>query len=123
MTSIARAHTLSALLWMLTGMLFGLWMGAVEKLQFRPLHIGMMLGGFLTLAAVGAVFRLWPEMERYRFARLHFWTLQIGILGLNIGTLVQNLTGNIALQAVFSLPTLLGTALLLHGFWVTADRS
>lgn len=122
MMSIARAHTLVALGWALAGMLFGLWMGATEKLQFRPFHIGMMLGGFLTLAAVGAIFRLWPEMERYRFARLHFWTLQIGFLGLNIGTLVQNLGGGIVLQALFSLPTIVGTALLLHGFWVTSER-
>lgn len=122
MNSIARAHTLAALFWMLTGMLFGLWMGAAEKLQFRPFHIGMMLGGFLMLAAIGAIFRLWPEMERWRFARLHFWTMEIGVLGLNLGTLVQNLTGDITLQAVFSFPTIVGAALLFHGFWTTAER-
>ncbi len=123
MMSIARVHTLAALGWMVFGMLFGLWMGAAETPQFRPFHIGMMLGGFLMLAAVGAIFRLWPEMEHWRYARLHLWTMEIGVLGLNLGTLVQNLTGNIALQALFSLPTILGAALLLHGFWVTAERT
>jgi len=121
MTTIARAHVLAALIWMIVGMVFGFWMGATNALQYRPFHIGMMLGGFLTLAMVGAIFRLWPEMESYRFAKLHFWTLELGVLGLNLGTLVQILTGNIAVLVVCSLLTMFGTALLIHGF-VTATK-
>ena len=122
MKNLGRNYILIALLWLLAGMVLGLWMGATNALQYRPLHITMMMPGFVLLAIYGAIYRLWPELEGARFAPLQFWLSTVGALLMNIGTLIQVLGGSILIDGTGSVLVFCGAGLLMLLFTTGSER-
>ncbi len=86
MINIDRAFTGSALLWLILGTVFGFWMGATGSLQYLGVHVTMLVPGFLTLAAYGAIYRLWPELKHHPLSAAQFWTASAGLLFMVIGS-------------------------------------
>jgi hypothetical protein len=120
MRNLSRAYMLAALSWLLAGMALGLWMGATDALQYRPLHLAMMMLGFVLLGMYGAIYRLWPRLQMARFAILQFWLSAVGVLLMNIGTLIQVFGGSIAVDAVGSVLVFGGAIVLFYLFLTNA---
>jgi hypothetical protein len=120
MRNLGRTYMLTALFWLLAGMALGLWMGATNALQYRPLHITMMMLGFVLLAIYGAIFRLWPQLEMARFATLQFWLSSMGAFLMTIGTLNQVLGGSIVIDGIGSALAFGGAIVLVFLFLTNA---
>ena len=111
------AHLLVAIAWLIVGCLFGFWMGATGGNQYIPVHSAMLLPGFVTLAIVGLVYRLWPTMNDSSLAAAQFWILSIASLGLVLGLLQIMLTGSIIVAAIASLAYVVAVVLFAIIFW------
>ena len=118
MRNIGRAYMFIALSWLIAGMALGLWMGATNALQYLPLHLTMMMLGFVLLAIYGAIYRLWPQLEMARFATLQFWLSTTGALLMNIGTLIQVLGGSIVIDGIGAV-LVFGGAIVLFFLFLT----
>ncbi len=116
MTDLARSYMLIALAWLLLGMVEGFWMGASNALEYRSVHISMVLQGFVNLAVYGAVYRLWPQLQAGRWARLQFWSTNIGTVLIVLGTLQQALTGSVVVVATGSALAIIGACTLVYPF-------
>jgi len=123
MRNLSRTYMLVALLWLLAGMAVGLWMGATDALQYRPLHVTMMMLGFVLLAVYGAIYRLWAELEGSRLAALQFWLSMVGVLLMNIGTLIQVRGGGIVVDGTGAVLVFCGAVLLVFLFVTTAIKA
>jgi len=51
-----------AVVYVLIGMLLGLYMGATEQMQYIPVHAHLNLLGWVTLALAGIVYQIFPRM-------------------------------------------------------------
>jgi len=122
MANIDRNHMLLAFVWLIIGTLFGFWMGASNELQFRAVHVTMLLPGFVTLALYGAVFRLWPDLKASAAAPAQFWIAQIGQVLLVIGGWHFVVTGAIWLIASASAVMIAGALIMTWMFW-SGNRS
>lgn len=130
MRNLARAYMLTALLWLVAGMGLGLWMGAneaglteVHSLLYRPVHITMIMLGFLLLAVYGVIYRLWPQLEKAPYAALQFWLSTIGGLLMVIGTYIQVLGGSIVIDGIGSVLVFCGAVLLAFLFMTTPEST
>jgi cbb3-type cytochrome oxidase subunit 1 len=108
MSNVGRNYILIALVWLLVGMSVGLWVGATNALEYRSLHITIMMLGFVLLGIYGAIYRLWPQLQTARLAPLQFWLSTVGVLLMNIGTLIQAQGGSILVDGT-------GAALVFSG--------
>ena len=122
MRNLGRAYMLTALFWLLAGMALGLWMGATNAMQYRPLHITMMMLGFALLAIYGAIFRLWPQLEMARLATPQFWLSTVGVLLMNVGTLIQVLGGSIMIDGTGAALVFGGAIVLVFLFLTNAFK-
>jgi cbb3-type cytochrome oxidase subunit 1 len=107
---------LLSLLWLVAGMIEGFWMGASGALQYRDLHVAMLLPGFVTLAIYGVLYRLWPQLHSSPLARLQFWLAVIGSALIVAGSLQLALTGSVIIVAIGSVIAVGGAALLTYLF-------
>jgi hypothetical protein len=128
MRNLARAYMRVALFWLVAGLGLGLWMGAneagmtdVNSLRYRPVHITMIMLGFLLLAVYGVIYRLWPQLEMARYATLQFWLSTIGGLLMVIGTYIQVLGGSIVIDGIGSVSVFCGAVLLAFLFLTTPE--
>lgn len=120
--SLARSFLAIALTWLLLGMVQGTWMGATNALQYRDVHVAMLMPGFVVLSVYGFIYRLWPSMEAAPFARLQFWLAVVASATMVAGAAVMVLTGSVVLIAVGSVLSIIGAALLVFIFFRNSDR-
>lgn len=117
MKNIDRNYVLAALAWLIIGTVFGFWMGAANATNYIPLHVAMLLPGFVTLAIYGAIYRLWPELKSSGLAAAQFWIAVVGQLFLVIGAWHNLATGGIAIVAPASAAVIVGALLMGWQFW------
>jgi hypothetical protein len=119
MAHIDRAFVGMALLWLMVGMVLGLWIGITQSNEFVPVHITMLLPGFVVLAVYGVLYRLWPEMKNSGFAKAQFWLASLGALGQVAGAYQFMRSGgeDMMLIAGASLMAILGGLLMTWLFW------
>jgi hypothetical protein len=117
MPHIDRTYVLIALVLLVIGELLGLYMGIVNEMRYRPVHVAMMLPGFVTLAIYGFVYRLWPELKSGPLVAVQFWISIVGAFALVVGAYHFSFAGEIWIAAPASLVTILGATLLLWLFW------
>jgi hypothetical protein len=107
---------------LVAGMILGVWIGASNEMQYLTIHTTVMLPGFIVLAIYGGVYRLWPELESVRFARIQA-LLAVGSALLMIGgSVMQVLSGSVALIAAGSLGAIAAAMLLFVMVLLRADR-
>ena len=82
--SISRGFLLIGTLYLLIGILFGMYMGGSGNHAFAPLHAHMNLLGFTLMTLFGIVYRVFPEMAGGLLAKFHFWAHQVGVLVLMV---------------------------------------
>ncbi|MDE2235707.1 MAG: cytochrome-c oxidase [Gammaproteobacteria bacterium] len=68
-----------AVVYVLIGMLVGLYMGATEQMQYIPVHAHLNLLGWVTLALAGLVYQIFPRMAASPLQRWHFWLHNLGL--------------------------------------------
>ena len=117
MAQIDRSYVGLALALLIVGEALGFYMGMMNDMKWRSVHIGIVLIGFVTLAMYGMLFRLWPDMKKGTLAKAQFWVTAIGVLGLVVGGIMQTLNGSIALLAASSAVMIVGTLMLAWLFW------
>ena len=70
---------LSAVFYVICGMLFGIWMSATHDHSLAPVHGHLNLIGWVTMAIFGLYYHLVPAAGESRLARLHFVVATIGL--------------------------------------------
>jgi cbb3-type cytochrome oxidase subunit 1 len=67
-----------AVIYLVVGVSFGIWMGITQKFQFAPVHAHINLLGWGSLGIMGAIYYLFPNAAKTRLASWHFWLYNIG---------------------------------------------
>jgi cbb3-type cytochrome oxidase subunit 1 len=82
--NVSRGFLLVGSLYLLVGILFGMYMGGSGDHSMAPLHAHINLLGFVLMMLFGLIYRQFPGMAKPLLARLHFWLHQAGTLTLLI---------------------------------------
>jgi hypothetical protein len=114
---IDRAYLIVALVLAFIGMLLGLYMGMAADQQLLPVHVALLLSGFVTLAIYGFVFRLWPAMKTAPLAQAQFGAATVGSLLLIVGAYFYATRGAVALAAAGSIVFIVASAIIIWQFW------
>ena len=107
-------------LWLLVGLVMGIWMGESQNLNYFPVHAHINLVGWVTMALYGLTYRAWPAAKVGSLPVWHFWCTALGAVMLPLGILGQiTEAGWGTVVVVGSLLTLL--ALLMY-LWVVFTK-
>ncbi len=119
MAHIDRAFVGMALVWLMLGMVLGLWIGWTHSTEYLSVHTTMLLPGFVMLAVYGVLYRLWPEMKNSGLAKAQFWLASLGALGQVVGAyqFVRSGGDDMMLIAGSSVMAILGGVLMTWLFW------
>src|SRR5262245_21005680 len=125
MHHIDRGFVGVALVWLMLGMVLGLYMSVTQSNQFVPVHITMLLPGFVVLAVYGALYRLWPVMKESPLAKTHFWVSVVAVLGQVFGAyrFVQSGGTETMVIAAASVLAILGGLTMFWLFWMKSEKS
>ncbi len=87
--ALADRFFIVAILFALTGMTVGIWMGinGPEVFNFAPVHAHINLVGWATLFLCGLWYRGAPAAAGTTLAHIHFWCALVGAILLVIGIL------------------------------------
>ena len=119
MAHIDRAFVGMALVWLMLGMVLGLWIGWTHSTEYLAVHTTMLLPGFVMLAVYGVLYRLWPEMKNSGLAKAQFWLASLGAFGQVVGAYQFMRSGgdDMMLIAGSSVMAILGGVLMTWLFW------
>jgi hypothetical protein len=110
------------LLFLIFGMVFGMWMGAREDFQLADAHAHFNLLGFVVPAIYGLVHRAYPSLARSRLAWPQCIAHFVGVIIFVPGIVVSILESNQLLVIAGS--TILTLATVTFGFiFVAADKA
>lgn len=77
---VSRGFMVIGSLYILVGMLIGMYMGGSNDHTLLPVHAHINLLGFTLMMVFGLVYRQFPDMAASALARVHFWLYQVGTL-------------------------------------------
>ena len=75
----------TAVVYVLAGMVLGIFMALSDDHSQMPTHAHMNLLGWASMALYAVVYRVWPEAGRSPLAPWHFWLANLGTLMVVIG--------------------------------------
>jgi hypothetical protein len=113
---IDETYLILSLLWLIAGMVFGIWLGASGHFGFAESHAHMALVGFVVSAIFGMMYRFYPIMKQSRLAIWQLWIYQIGAVMLVAGKIIVDAGGSPALVIAGSFVILAGVVLMLYIF-------
>ncbi|OYX43805.1 MAG: hypothetical protein B7Z02_07545 [Rhodobacterales bacterium 32-67-9] len=122
---ISRNFLVIGSVYLLFGILMGMYMGGSGDLTFAPVHAHINLLGFTLMTLFGLVYRALPTMADSSLARVHFWLHQIGALVL-LAMLMLLFSGQIVEAAmapvapIAELAVLLGVGAFAVNLWRNA---
>jgi hypothetical protein len=125
MAHIDRSFVGVGLIWLVLGMMLGLFMGVTANNQLLTVHITMVLSGFVVLALYGIIYRLWPALKESPLAKTQFWIAFVAVLGQVIGAYQFATSGGtqIAIIAVSSVLAILAGLLMAWVFWTRSAEA
>ena len=82
-----------AVVYLIIGVSFGIYMGISKQFQFAPVHAHINLLGWASLALMGLIYYVFPRAGSSKLAPWHFWIYNLGAAGFVIG-LYLVLSGN-----------------------------
>jgi len=110
------------LVFLICGMVFGMWMGATQDFQFADAHAHLNLLGFVVPTIYGLIHRAYPSLALSRLAWPQCITHFVGVLIFVPGILIDTLTGNKLAVIAGTVVVILAT--LAYGFvFLTANKS
>jgi len=120
MAHIDRAFVGVALIWLILGMVLGLYMGITASNQLLVVHVAMLMSGFVVLAIYGAIYRLWPALKASPVAKAQFWIAVVAVLGQVVGAYQFATSGGteIAVIVSSSVLSIVGAILMAWVFWM-----
>ena len=118
--SLYRLHILTGFVWLILGMVFGIYIGITDQLTQSNAHAHANLLGFVIPVLFGLMYRIWPNMATSRLGMVQFGLYQIGVVALVIGKYHVAATGEIAIIAPGSMVVVLGTLLMM---WIFAAKA
>jgi hypothetical protein len=62
-----------AVVYLVIGVGIGIWMGIAADFALTPVHVHVLLLGWVTLALAAFVYHAYPAAAATRLARAHFW--------------------------------------------------
>ena len=68
-----------AVLYLVVGVLLGMYMGITQHFMLVPVHAHVLLAGWASLALAGIIYHLYPAAGDTRLALVHFWLHNIGL--------------------------------------------
>ena len=123
MQHIDRNYIMIGLCWVIVGMIFGVWLGASNNLNYANSHAHINLLGFVTSVLFGMLFWAFPSMAKSRLAIWQFIAYEIGVALLVIGKIMFDTDGTQSpLLKIGSVMVILSTAAMLWLFVARADR-
>lgn len=114
---IDRLYIIAGFVWLIIGMMFGIYLGITDQLQFSNSHAHANLLGFVVSVLFGLIYHNWPSLLEHRFAMPQFAIYQIGAVVLVAGKFDIDSGGAGALAPPGSIAVVLGTLLI---FWMFA---
>jgi hypothetical protein len=96
-----------AVVYLVIGVVIGIGMGIAENFALVPVHVHVLLLGWVTLALAGFVYHAYPAAAQSRLARAHFWLHNL-VLPVFMGALALFRLGQAQL-----LPVLIAASLLM----------
>lgn len=78
--NISRNFLMIGCLYLLVGVLIGMYMGGSGNHDFAPLHAHINLLGFTLMSVFAFAYKLFPGLAASKLAPIHFWLHQIGAL-------------------------------------------
>lgn len=118
--AVARTYIVCGFLWLLFGMIFGIYLGITGQMNLGNTHAHINLVGFVLSALFGLLHRNWPAMGVSKLAGIQLWVYQIGATALVAGKYVVDTGGGEGLVIFGSLTTVAGTALMAWLFLTQA---
>ncbi len=91
--NVARNFLLIGVLYLLVGLLIGMYMGGSGDRAMTAAHAHMNLVGFTLMVVFALSYRLFPAMAEGGLAKAHFWLHQFGALVMSVGLVL--ITGGI----------------------------
>jgi peptidoglycan/LPS O-acetylase OafA/YrhL len=119
--NLDRVYVRTGLIWLVLGMVYGIYLGITDQLNLANSHAHANLLGFVTSCLFGLLHRNWPDMRRGRLAVPQFWIYQVGVVLLIAGKVVVDMGGTPGLAAIGSIVVVLGTALMIVMFFDQRD--
>lgn len=116
MKNIGRNYILLGLIWLIGGMIFGMWLGATNQLNYANSHAHANLLGFVTSVLFGMIHNSYPALAKSRMALAQLVIYQAGTLILVIGKVLIDGGQETPLLIIGSLIAVLGAALMLVMF-------
>jgi hypothetical protein len=111
-TDVSRKFLVLGVVYLLVGVVFGMYMGGSGDHTLAPVHAQINLLGLTLMTVFGLVYRMVPAMAANGFATAHFWLHQIGAAVLLNG-LYLLMTGTVAESVVGPvMPFAVGAVLL-----------
>lgn len=110
-----RLYIIVGFVWLVLGMVFGIYLGITDQLQFANSHAHANLLGFVISVFFGLIYRSWPSLLLSRLAWPQFALFQIGSAMLVAGKFDIDSGGSGALAPPGSILVVVGTALM---FWM-----
>ncbi len=83
--NISRLYLVIGSLYLLVGVLLGMYMGGAQNFELVPVHAHINLLGFTLMTVFGIAYRIMPGLASNGLASAHFWLHQIGGVILLIG--------------------------------------
>ena len=116
MQRLDRNYILLGLVWVLVGMVFGVWLGASNHLNYANSHAHLNLLGFVTSVLFGLLHWAYPALAQSRLAIWQFAIYEIGVALLVIGKILVDGGKQTLFLEVGSLATIAGALLMLVMF-------
>ena len=123
-TRMARLWILIAVLYLLTGMIFGVIMGLTHTLQYMPVHAHINLLGWATLALAGIIYHLYPQAGGSRLGIAHFWlhNLDLPLLMIALFLMFQGNQGMEPVVGILSIIMVLATLLFTVNLFMNTGK-
>lgn len=98
--NISRGFMVIGSLYIIFGILIGMYMGGSQDHSLAPAHAHINLLGFTLMMIFGLIYRAIPAMANSILAKVHFWFHQVGTLVL-VTMLVMLFSGRIGEDSMF----------------------
>ena len=120
MNGLARICWITAPIYALIGMTFGIWMSASGDHTLAPAHAHLNLLGWVTIAVYGAFYTLAPRAAESRLAQIQVLLAQAGVILLVPGIVMAIRYASEGLAQAGSLLVLLSMLLFV---WIVARET
>jgi hypothetical protein len=110
---LANRFIHTAVLFFVTGVALGIYMGANQDFRFVHVHAHINLLGWVALGLAGLLYRVYPELQRGLLPQVHYWVHTIGLVIFMGGFALRTLGGEFGTPAVAVGATMVGVGVLL----------